>query len=650
MCGISGIYHFNNEQRVSEEELIKMRDALAHRGPDGAANWISTDKKIGLSQRRLAIIDLSPEAACPMTASCNLPQTNCRNLWITFNGEIYNFKTLREELLKKGHVFKTKGDTEVILHGYGEWGAEVLNKLNGMFAFVIWDEKKKQLFAARDHIGIKPFYYAVQNGAFYFGSEIKAINANPNFKRELDEEGLSYYLTFGSSPAPSTLFKDIKKLPAAHYLIIKNGIVEEKEYWTPVTRAPISNSKFLISKNLEEYYIEKIRSLLKNSIKAQMVSDVPFGCFLSGGIDSSTNAVLMSEALGRPVETFSVGSNFEKYNEFQYSRRVAEFLGAKCHEIVIDENHLREFLSKLPYYVDDPNSDYICFPMFYLAKLTRESGVIVIQIGEGSDEIFAGYSTYLKAVRLYEKWWQPLSYLPAGVKKIIFESAKILPGARFDFHKEYLRRLASAQEPFWGLAIAFSDYQKEKLLTFDFKKRVPLSISYNFVKSQYDQLKNLDPQADFLKTITYLEVKHRLPELLLARADKMTMAHSVEGRVPFLDKDLVELTFTIPAALKLKNNETKYLLKKAMADTLPPEIIRRPKQGFSTPMNEWLKLSSPVAKEIFDMVFKSKIKERGIFNYDYIKKLIAADRHWDNAHIFRLWNIITLSLWHDYWF
>ncbi|HDY73042.1 MAG TPA: asparagine synthase (glutamine-hydrolyzing) [Candidatus Jorgensenbacteria bacterium] len=644
MCGINGLYHFNNSKTIKEAELVKMRDTLIHRGPDDAGIYISSDKKIGLGTRRLKIIDLTAAGHMPM-GICS--HNSKLSVWITYNGEIYNFQELRRDLEKRGHKFKSRTDTEVILKSYLEWGFNCVNKFNGMFAFAIWDENKKILFAARDHLGIKPFYYAVQDGAFYFGSEIKAILAHPDFKKELNEEGLSYYLTFSSVPAPFTMFKDIKKLPAAHYMIIKNGIIEEKEYWNPVSESLLS---YGVDSLTENDYIEQVKSLLRNSIKKQMVSDVPFGCFLSGGIDSSTNAALMSETLGHPVETFSIGSHFEEYNEFQYSRKMAEFLGAKNHEIVIDENDLRHFLTKFAYHADDLNGDYVCFPMFYLAQLTRQKGVTVVQIGEGADEIFAGYGTYLTAFKLYQKWWRKLRRFPGPIRRGVWEINKLFTAPKFDFYKEYLRRLVFNQEPFWGLAIAFSDYQKEKLVTPEFKKKIPLSLSYSIVKNYYDEVTSIDPQADFLKKITYLEIKHRLPELLLARADKMTMAHSIEGRVPFLDRNLVELMLAAPTDLKFKNNEPKYILKKSVEGILPPEIIRRPKQGFSTPMNEWLKLSSPVSKEILGYISKSRIKERNILNYEYIEKMIASDRYQDNAHIFRLWNLITLSLWYDYWF
>lgn len=642
MCGISGIYHYGSSKNIDEHTLTKMRDTLLHRGPDDAGNYISPDRKVGLGSRRLKIIDLTEAGHMPM-------KSETRNIWITYNGEIYNFKELRSELQKRGYIFRSQTDTEVILASYLEYGYDCVKHFNGMFAFAIWDEKKHILFAARDHIGIKPFYYAVQNGTFYFGSEIKAILANPDFKKELDLHGLSLYFTFSATPAPHTLFKNVKKLKPAHYLLIKeNGAIEEREYWNPLA----SKSKFQISnsKNAETYYVERVREILRDSIKKQMVSDVPFGCFLSGGIDSSTNAALMTEALGRPVETFSVGSNYENYNEFSWSRKMAEFLKTKPHEAIVDEPHLREFLEILPRHLEDLNGDYICFPMYYLSKMTRQAGVIVIQVGEGSDEIFAGYGTYLKAANLYQNVWRPLLLLPTFISRTFYTILRAFPGNSLDFHREYLRRLSARQEPFWSLAVAFSDYQKERLLTEQFKRAVPLSVSYDFVNKEYDDARTRKPNIQYLNLISYLDVRHRLPELLLNRADKMTMAHSIEGRVPFLDTRLVELAINMPADVKTKNNETKYILKRAVSGIIPDDIIFRKKQGFSTPLNEWLNLTHPLAKEIINGIFSSRFKETGILNYDYVRDFVNANRYRDNAHIFRLWNLIILSRWYDYWF
>jgi asparagine synthase (glutamine-hydrolysing) len=640
MCGISGVYNFKNSRIVGEAEVIKMRDSLIHRGPDDAGVFISPDKKIGFGSRRLKIIDLSAAGHMPMTDWG-------KRAWITFNGEVYNFRELRKDLEGRGYKFNSHTDTEVVLNSYLEYGFDCVKKFNGMFAFAIWDEKKEIFFAARDHMGIKPFYYGLRNGTFYFGSEVKAILAHPDFKKELDEEGLSHFLTFSAVPAPKTAFKNIEKLPAANFLTIKNGIIEKRVYWNPVQEGlKLGESA---GKNPEEFYVTEVNRILRDSIKSQMVSDVPFGCFLSGGVDSSTNAALMSQALGHSVETFSIGSRYEKYNEFQYSRKVAALIGAKSHETMTDENDLRSFLSKFAHYADDPNGDYICFPMFFLAEMTRRNGVIVVQIGEGSDEIFAGYSTYLRAFQLHKNVWRYAERLPGFLKNMIWRTAQLAPSPRFDFQKEYARRLAAEQRPFWGLAVAFSDEQKEGLLTPEFKSRVPLSLSYEMVNKHYEDVLANDPDADFMKQITFLEIKHRLPELLLARADKMTMAHSLEGRVPFLDRRLVELALSMPTAIKTKNSEPKYVLKKVIENVLPPEIINRPKQGFSTPMNEWLNMRSPISKELTDIIFKSKIWERGILDRQYVEKLISSNRYEDNAHIFRIWNLITISLWHDYW-
>ena len=640
MCGISGLYHFKNSRIVDESVLTRMRDTLIHRGPDSGANYISPDRKVGLSQRRLAVIDLSNEAACPM-------KNEDGTLWITYNGEVYNFKPLREELSRHGHQFKTRGDTEVVLHGYEEWGPDVVKKLNGMFAFAIWDEKKKIFFAARDHMGIKPFYYALQNGTFYFGSEIKAILAHPEFKKELNEQGFSYYLTFSTTPAPHTLFRNVRKLPAAHRLLINHdGSLQEDEYWNP------STSSGQVPPLTENEYIEETRALLKDSIQAQMVSDVPFGCFLSGGIDSSINATLMSSALRHPVETFSVGyKDFNEKNEFEYSRMVAKSLGTKPHELLLDESHMRDFLPLYGKYADDPNGDQVCFPLFWLSELTKKSGVTVVQIGEGSDEIFSGYRTYIKAVALQKKW-ELFKKLPNPLKTKLLKSVMGLKTARLDFGKEYFQRFQNNEEPFWGLAVAFGNHAKENLVTPELKNAV--TPSYGFIKALYKELQQNDPRADFLTQMTYVEIKNRLPELLLARADKMTMAHSLEGRVPFLDTRLVELAFRMPTAIKIKGGEPKYILKKTAENIIPKEIqkdiIWRKKQGFANPISEWLKPNYAISDTLMNIIYNSKLKERKFLNYDYVRYL--ADAHQKNKadHNFRLWNLITLSLWYDTWF
>lgn len=634
MCGIAGAYAFQKGE-LREEDIIRMRDSIAYRGPDGAGIYMSPDKRVGLGHRRLAIIDLSPKGAQPMTNSD-------RSIWVTFNGEIYNFKEVRRDLERKGYRFSSQSDTEVIIHGYDAYGPDIVKRCNGMFAFVIWDEKKKRLFAARDHIGIKPLYYAIQNGVFYFGSEIKAILAHPSFKKTINEQNISYYLSFACMPAPLTLFTDIHKLESGYHLTLENGgIPRIEEYWNP-----LEQKKEIYD---EQTYIQKIRSILEDSIQKQMLSDVPFGCFLSGGIDSSVNAALMSKALGKPVETFSIGTKaFDRYNEFQYSRRTAELLGAHTHERLVDHEDLVRFLPLYAKHADDPNGDQICFLVYYLSEIVRKSGVIVAQVGEGSDEIFAGYDAYQRAVQLHEKIWKHIESLPRPIRAIPSALLNIIPSDRLDFPREYARRLAKGEEPFWGNAIAFSDDQKSSLLTKEYRASLAQQHIYELIQHRYAQAKARDPKADFLEQMTYLELKIRLPELLLMRVDKMAMAHSIEPRVPFLDTRLVELAMHIPQSLKLKNGETKYILKKAVEGIIPNDIIYRKKQGFGAPVREWLK-SKTSARPFLDRIFTSRLRERNILDYGAVERLIGAHMRGADDHNFRIWNLVTLSVWYDEW-
>jgi len=567
-----------------------------------------------------------------------------KTIWLVFNGEIYNFQEIKKNLEKKGHKFHSKTDSEVVIHLYEEKGEECLKDLNGMFAFAIWDDKKKKLFAARDRLGIKPFYYYYKDGIFLFGSEIKAILEHSTVKREPDKEGVFHYLTFACTPAPFTLFKNIKKLGPAHYLVLdSSNNLQINCYWSPIQN---------IQQNTEEYYINKTRELLKDSIEKQMVSDVPFGCFLSGGIDSSTNAVLMSQAMGKPVETFSISfKDLPKYDEFQYSRKVANILGSKCYETVIGQKEFMEWLPKLAYQADDPNGDPVCFPVYYLSKLIRDSKVIMAQVGEGADELFCGYGTYMEFIRIYIKYWKYLEKLPKFIKKIpYFLLNLILPKDKLTLHKEFFRRLAYNKPFFFGGANAFSAYDKQFLMSDSFKKQIPFDASDNLIKSIYNELKVTNYKLqDFVQKMLYLELSIRLPELLLMRVDKMASAHSIETRVPFLDHRLVELAFSVPMNLKTKNKKTKYILKEAVKTIIPDEIIDRKKQGFGAPTSEWMRKESPISNDLVNIIKNSKIKELNIFDYNYIEKLITDHQNNLNDNSFKLWNLITLSLWYDRW-
>ena len=639
MCGICGIYNFSGVSfNITEDLIIKMRDTMLHRGPDDCGVYISDDRKIGFGHRRLSIIDLREVARQPMS-------NETQDIWITYNGKIYNHLELRENLEKRGHIYKSRTDAETILHLYEEEGINCLNKLEGMFAFSLWDNNKKKLFLIRDRLGVKPVYYTIKDGIIIFASEIKAILSNPLIEKDIDEIALYHYLTFATTPHPMTLFKGIKKLPPGHYLLVnENGNIQEVEYWDVITNYEGRITNHELS---EEYYIEKIRDLLFSSIKARMISDVPYGVFLSGGIDSSTNVAIMSRFTEK-VKTFSVGfKNNENYNELNYARQIAKEFNTEHYEVLIDHNDLLEYLPKLIYHQDEPIADPVCFPLYYLSKLARDNGVIVVQIGEGSDEIFCGYEYYIKNIYLYNNFWKYYEKTPNFLKNLLYYILGSLLKIKNDYRKlDLLRRGANSEELFWGSAIAYDESRKFFLLSEEYKNKLKNINSYDIVNKYYKKIKNLNKDADFLKKLIYLELKLRLPELLLMRVDKITMSASVEGREPYLYYKLVEFVFDIPTNIKIKN-QAKYILKKSVEGIIPNNIIYRKKQGFGAPIKEWF--SSELADYSKNVILNSKIKKRNFFDYNYIENLINTHKNKILDNSFLLWNLFNLSLWYDRW-
>jgi asparagine synthase (glutamine-hydrolysing) len=637
MCGICGIFNYSGTQNgVNQDILIRMRDTMVHRGPDDAGLFIAPDGKLGLGFRRLSIIDLSAAGHQPM---CNEDGT----VWIVFNGEIYNHAKLRPLLEAAGHHYRSHSDTETIIHLYEEKGPDCVKDLEGMFAFAIWDSVKQRLFMARDRIGKKPLYYTAQNGVFLFGSEIKAILEFPGIKRDIDTTAMYQYLTLFVTPSPSTLFQGISKLPPGFTMICdRDGKVTSERYWDAIV--PVNKEK-----HPEEYYINGIRELLTESVKKRMMSDVPFGVFLSGGIDSSTNVALMSRLMDRPVETFSVGFKDQPaFDEFQYARQVAREFKTNHHEIVIDYKELMDYIPKMITSQDEPIADWVCVPLYYVSKLARDNGVIVVQIGEGSDEIFFGYEGYKYIYQLYNKYWKRFILTPKFIRQAANAFAGAFPNApvvRSEAVREILRRAATDGEFFWGGAIAFTETQKKNLMKNpgDWKD----AYSGGVVKNILAELDRVKPGADFMERMIYLELKHRLPELLLMRVDKMTMSTSVEGRAPYLDHKLVEFAMGIPSALKIKNGQSKYILKKAVEGIIPDNIIYRKKQGFGAPVREWF--GGELGNYITDGILNSKLRERQFFSYDYLTDLLAKQRRGEVEYSAPLWILFNLSKWYDYW-
>ncbi|MEX2116103.1 MAG: asparagine synthase (glutamine-hydrolyzing) [Bacteroidota bacterium] len=653
MCGICGIYDYSSASPAFDTSLlVNMSDAMRHRGPDDQGTFISRDHRAGFGFRRLSIVDLSPAGHQPMS-------TPDGSLTIVFNGEIYNHLVLRKEFEQKGYRYRSHSDTESILFAYKEYGPDFVHKLLGMFALALWDEEKKRLILVRDRIGIKPLYYTVHNGQFVFASEIKSILRHPSIPRDLHEEALIHYLTFLVTPPSMTLFRGIRKLEAGHRLIVNSdGVVNDEQYWTPVSAAPqpsinsdgtpVSRSSLLAESAgfTEADHIRTVRSLLEQSVRDRMMSDVPFGVFLSGGIDSSTNTALMAGMMDRPVDTFSVGfKDLEKYNELQYARQIARKFGTNHHEILIDQRDAFEFLPKLIHHQDEPIADPVCIPLYFVSRLARENGTIVVQIGEGSDELFAGYPAMARELLFYRALWKPFIALPSFVKKRAYEiSARILGPAHRHLMLDYIRKGAEGNELFWGGAISFTETHRRLLLTDQGRNSLD---SEALARQWHREILERDPGADYLKRMIYLELRNRLPELLLMRVDKMTMAASVEGRDPFLDHRLVEYAMTIPSKLKIRNGVTKYILKKAVEGLIPDEIIHRRKQGFAAPMNEWLRSDwSSFARE---KLSGSPILKRGIFRPEFIQAMFSRHINKKQEAGTQLWTLLNLFLWYEHW-
>jgi asparagine synthase (glutamine-hydrolysing) len=613
MCGLAGYIGKGNTFLDDAQLLKKMHAEIAHRGPDGHGAWSSKKHRTALVHRRLSIIDLSDDGLQPM-------QDKDGTVIISFNGEIYNYQQLRKELQTLGHRFYTNTDTEVFLLAFKQWGIACLEKLDGMFAAALGNLKTDEWYLVRDRIGIKPLYLSQKGDYFSFASEIKSLWHLPWLEKKVSTRGFYHYLTFMVAPAPWTLFKGIYKLPAGHYAkITADRNISFHQWYNPLVPKTVYSQQEL---NDEQFCIDQIRDLLRGSIKKRMMSDVPFGVFLSGGIDSSLNVALMAEFTSQ-VKTFNVSfSDGPEYSEVKWARKVAAEFGTDHHEITISEKEAFQFYEKMVYHQDEPIADCVCIPLYYVSKLLKDSGGTVVQVGEGSDELFCGYQNYANYLETYKKFYQPARLIPQPIKKAgVWCAAQLFP--RKKYHLDLLKQWASGQHLFWSGAIAFSEQWKQDIIKLDQQEpdqMVNLIYpemnqgydSYNIVDYHLKQLYQQGPQADFYKSMAYLEFKQRLPELLLGRVDKMTMATSVEARVPFLDYRLVEFALQIQTKLKYKDGITKYILKKAAEGILPHDVIYRKKMGFAAPITRWFKQN-----EQFRLYFTAQLKKS---SWQHLKK------------------------------
>ncbi len=630
MCGIAGALVFENGSLpITEPYINRLTETLSHRGPDGAGLWIAPDQRVGLGHRRLSIIDLSESASQPM---CNEDGT----LWIVFNGEIYNHTDIRAELEQIGsHHWKTDhSDTEMILHAFEEWGIDCLHRLRGMFALAIWDTRRRELWLVRDRIGIKPLYYSMHNGRLVFASEIKALLRDPDQRRAVDEESFFHFLSFLTTPAPQTLFEGIHKLPGGTWLRVReDGQITERRYWDV-----LDHTSPLVDMS-EDEIAQCILDELRIAVKLRKVSDVPVGVFLSGGIDSSTNAALFSEGETSVVKTFTIGYQgaFETYqNEMAYARLIAEQVGAEYHERLLSLDDLIAFLPEMVRLQDEPIADPVCVPVYYVSKLARDNGVIVCQVGEGADELFWGYPSWQFALNLqrYDDW-----PVPRLVKRMGLAAAR-MAGKEQTFYYEYLRRGSLDQPIFWGGAEAFTDEQKRRILSPRLRQQFAGLTSWEVIRPIHQRFLDKAWERTPLQWMTYLDLNLRLPELLLMRVDKMSMGVGLEARVPFLDHKLVELAMSIPQPVKTRNGTLKYILKKSVRGLIPDTIIDRPKQGFGVPVTEWFheRLGDSIRRELSEFCEQTDFLDR-----DAVKRMAdgAPGRRQSEA----LWVLYNFALW-----
>ncbi|MBX7171207.1 MAG: asparagine synthase (glutamine-hydrolyzing) [Pyrinomonadaceae bacterium] len=617
MCGINGIvYSTRSGKQVDELILTKMRDVIYHRGPDGAGNFV--EGQIGLGHRRLSIVDVS-HGGQPMF-------NEDKSLVIIYNGEVYNHADYREELEAKGHIYQTHCDTETILHLYEEYGENCVEKLRGMFAFAIWDRKNKTLFVARDRLGVKPLYYLHdEQGNLFFGSEIKTIFEASAVRAEINYNALPDQFANHGTSKDETLFNGVKRLLPGHTLTWKDGKLEIRKFWE------INYEPKHVGTDAE--FIEEWRDLFKHSVKLRLMADVPLGMFLSGGIDSSAIAAMMSTMVDEPIKTFSVGFKEREANEFEYARIIAKKYQTDHHEITITPAQFFEALPKLIWHEDEPIGFIASVPLYFVSKLAQKH-VKVVLTGEGSDEIMAGYGRYQKALQLLSYGEKYESLTPKFLRSAIKAGANAVGGK---LTRTFLTRESDIESLFFDNFSIFGKTMQEKLFSAETKARIGEKNPYIY---QREWLENTEAK-EILDKLLFVDSKTYLHELLM-KQDQMSMAASIESRVPFLDHKLVEFTAQMPTEMKIRGKTTKFLLKEAMKGILPDEILYRQKMGFPVPVGNWFRNEF---KHIIDeYVLSDRSLSRGIFNDDLLNEIVAKHNAGEN-HDERLWHLVNFEIW-----
>jgi len=622
MCGIGGKLFFDPSRKVDRSSLERMNSVLDHRGPDDAGIYLAGP--VGLAHRRLSIIDLSPAGHQPMANGDG-------TVWITYNGEIYNFLELRGQLEREGVAFSSRTDTEVILALYERYGVECLRYLRGMFAFAIWDGRARTLFVARDRVGKKPLCYYHDPERFVFASESKAILQDPEVPVAPDLQAIHHYLTYGYVPSPHSAFRGFRILPPAHYLLVRDGQVRVARYWQLRYRPKLRKD--------EAALCEELLARLREAVRLRMISDVPLGAFLSGGIDSSTVVALMSECSSGPVKTFSIGFEEEAYNELPYARLVAERYGTDHHEFVVKPDAIG-VLPELVWHYNEPYADSSAIPTYYLAKLTRQHVKVALN-GDGGDENFAGYDRYL-ANRIAERY----DRFPRPLRAALEWGVKSLPGLRPFLGGPYRRAkrffAAASEEPkrrYGRWVGVFPNALKAELYAPAFREVTARSDSLELLFATYEA----QDAPDFVDATLGVDVATYLPNDLLVKMDIASMAHSLEARSPILDHVFMEFAASIPSSLKLRGLTKKYIFKLAVRNLLPAAVIDRPKMGFGVPIDRWFRRE--LRETAYDTLLGSRCLDRGLFQQTVVRRLL--DEHGSGRAEWhpQLWSLLVLELW-----